>query len=85
MSFEPMFDLAYVQGYTAALQDARAQIEGIQYDLKRHKRKQNAKTYLELLDCMIDNRTALREIPHAFIRCKSDGAFELWWDGRHNE
>lgn len=82
MSYTPLFDPMYVQGYTAALKDVREQVEGIQDDLKRHKRARTVKTYLALIDCMIENRTALREIPHAFIRCRSDGEFELWWDGR---
>ena len=55
-NFEPSFDPCYVQGYTAALQDVLKVIREIQPDLKYHKRKQNAKTYEGILQCMIENR-----------------------------
>lgn len=77
-SFEPSFDLCYVQGYTAALQDVLKVIREIQPDLKYHKRKQNAKTYEEILQCMIENRTILRETTDSFVRCTADGGYEVW-------
>lgn len=72
----PMF----VQGYTAALREVLDTIEGIQDDLKRHKRKQNSKTYTSIVRCMIESRTILREDPYAFIRCndKAKGGFEVF-------
>jgi len=79
--FVPNFDPCYVQGYTAALQDVLKTIEQIQPDLKRHGKKQSYKTYKELVECMLENRTNLREIPDAFIRCRADGKFEAWREG----
>lgn len=75
-----LFGIEYVQGYTAALLDVLHVIEYIQGDLKDHKRRQSAKTYKALIQCMIDNRVTLRENPDAFIRCNEqvDGGFELW-------
>jgi len=78
--FVPSFDPCYVQGYTAALQDVVETFKNIQTDLKDHKRKQNAKTYLAILSCMLENRTILRETTDSFIRCNDNAAsgFELW-------
>ena len=76
--FSPNFDYCYVQGYTAALQDVLNTFEQIQPDLKRHGKKQSYKTYKELVECMLKNRTCLREIPNSFIRCRADGEFEAW-------
>lgn len=73
-----MFGIEYVQGYRNALQDAILTIDSIQGDLKVHKVKQNAKTYHQILECMLNNRVALRESNTAFIRCKSGGGFELY-------
>ena len=79
-SFEPSFDLCYVQGYTAALQDVLKVIREIQPDLKYHKRKQNAKTYEGILQCMIENRTILRETTDSVVRCtdRNDTGYEIW-------
>lgn len=75
-----MFPSMYVQGYTAALQDVLRIITSIQADLKLHKRKQSAKTYLAIIECMIENRVILREQPNAFIRCSdnSSNGFEVY-------
>ena len=81
-----MFGIEYVQGYRNALQDAILTIDSIQGDLKVHKVKQNEKTYHQILECMLNNRVALRESNTAFIRCKLGGGFELYdskW--RHEE
>lgn len=81
-----MFGIEYVQGYRNALQDAILTIDSIQCDLKVHKVKQNEKTYHQILECMLNNRVALRESNTAFIRCKLGGGFELYdskW--RHEE
>lgn len=67
-----MFDYLYVQGYLAALQDVQTTIADIQEDLKLHKRKQCAKTYKAIIDCMIENRAILREEPDAFVRCNDN-------------
>lgn len=74
------FDFLYVQGYTAALQDALSVFQYIQEDLKGHKRKQNCKTYKAILECMIDGRSILRENPDAFVRCNDSvpGGFEIF-------
>lgn len=77
---DKMFPPTYVQGYTAALQDVLKTIEEIQFDLKYHKRRQNAKTYKAIIECMIKNRAILREEPYAFVRCNdnADGGFEVY-------
>ena len=79
-----MFNCMYIQGYTAALQDVLSTIDNIQVDLKHHKRRQGAKTYKAILECMIKNRAVLREVPGAFIRCndKVDGGFEVYVEGK---
>ena len=79
-----MFNSMYIQGYTAALQDALNTIDSIQVDLKHHKRRQSAKTYKAILECMIKNRTVLREVPGSFVRCndKVDGGFEVYVEGK---
>ena len=78
-------DPCYVQGYTAAIQDAIEVVEYIQKDLKIHKRKQNAKTYTAILKCMLKGRVLLRESSTAFVRCndRTDDGFEIW-DSRYN-
>ena len=78
-------DPCYVQGYTAAIQDAIEVVEYIQKDLKIHKRKQNAKTYLAILRCMLKGRALLRESSTAFVRCndRAPDGFEIW-DSRYN-
>ena len=77
---DKMFPITYVQGYTAALQDVLETIEIIQTDLKLHKRRQNAKTYKSIIECMIKNRAILREEPDAFVRCNDNvnGGFEVY-------
>lgn len=74
-----MFDMLYVQGYTAALQDVLKVFDYIQDDLKRRKRKQDYKTYKEIVNTMLQNRAELRENPDAFIRCEQQG-FSLYED-----
>lgn len=78
--FVPNFDPCYVQGYTAALQDVIETIEQIQPDLKRHSRKQNYKTYKGIVECMLENRTILRETTDSFVRCtdRNDTGYEIW-------
>lgn len=75
-----MFDPMYIQGYTAALLDVLDVFAYIQEDLKLHKRRQSAKTYQAIVQCMLQNRAALREDPDTFIRCNDniEGGFELW-------
>lgn len=75
-----MFDFTYVQGYTAALLDVLDVFAYIQDDLKLHKRRQSAQTYKAIVQCILQNRAALRENPDTFIRCNDniDGGFELW-------
>lgn len=78
-------DPCYIQGYTAAIQDAIEVVKYIQTDLKSHGRKQNAKTYTAILKCMLKGRVLLRESSTAFVRCSDhakDG-FEIW-DSRYN-
>lgn len=78
---EKEFSYMYVQGYLAALQDARDTIDHIQDDLKCHKRRQNAKTYMAIIDCMIKNRSIFREEPRAFVRCNDNG-YEVYIEGK---
>lgn len=77
---DKMFGYEYVQGYTAALQDVLETINDIQDDLKRHKRKQNSKTYKAIVECMLRNRVILREEPYAFVRCndEAEGGYEVY-------
>ena len=80
---EPFFPSLYTQGYTAALQDVLKTIEEVQDDLKRHKQKQNAKTYTKIVQCMLENRAILRENPDAFVRYNTQaddgkGGFEVY-------
>ena len=85
LTLERINDPCYIQGYTAAIQDVIEVIEYIQTDLKRHGRKQNAKTYTAILKCMLKGRVLLRESSTAFVRCSDhakDG-FEIW-DSRYN-
>lgn len=85
MTLKRIDDPCYVQGYTAAIQDAIEVVEYIQKDLKTHKRKQNAKTYLAILRCMLKGRALLRESATAFVRCndRAPDGFEIW-DSRYN-
>ena len=78
--FVPMFDPCYVQGYTAALQDVLEVFSNIQMDLKRHKRKQTYQTYKKIVECMLENRTILRETTDSFIRCTdhNETGYEVW-------
>ena len=78
--FTQSFDPCYVQGYTAALQDVLEAFAEIQMDLKRHGRKQNYKTYKSIVECMLENRTILRETADAFVRCndRTESGFEVW-------
>lgn len=83
MMFTPSFPSEYVQGYTAALQDVIREMHNFEYDAKRCHLKHNYKTYKALLDCMLENRTILRENPDAFIRWNdSKNDFEIWFDGK---
>jgi hypothetical protein len=79
-----MFDILYVQGYTAALQDVLQTINNIQTDLKIHKRRQNYKTYKAIVECMLKNRVILREESYAFVRCSSTNSdgFEIYIEKR---
>jgi hypothetical protein len=82
---ERINDPCYVQGYTAAIQDAIEVVDYIQTDLKRHGRKQSAKTYCAILKCMLKGRVLLRESSTAFVRCndRAKDGFEIW-DSRYN-
>ena len=82
---ERIDDPCYIQGYTAAIQDAIEVVDYIQTDLKRHGRKQNAKTYCAILKCMLKGRVLLRESSTAFVRCSDQAkdGFEIW-DSRYN-
>lgn len=76
------FDFMYVQGYKAALLDVLNVIEYIQDDLKVHHVGQSAKTYMGIVNAMIQGRAILRENPDAFVRCNSDGGFEVYIEGK---
>ena len=73
-----LFGIEYVQGYTAAIQDVIQTLESIQTDLKFHKRRQNFKTYKEILECILKHRAILREEPDAFVRCAANGGYEMY-------
>lgn len=80
MSMDKLFGTQYIQGYTAALQDVLRTMEDAQSDMKMHKRKQNYKTYKAMVECMLKNRTILREEPYAFVRCNdnAESGFEVY-------
>lgn len=69
---DKLFGIQYIQGYMAAIQDVLKVLANIQTDMKLHKRKQNYKSYKAILECMLKNRTILRENPDAFIRCNDN-------------
>lgn len=78
-----MFDSMYVQGYLAALQDVDETIKSIQLDLKHNKVRQNAKTYSEIVKCMIKNRAILREEPYSFVRYNNQKkCFEVYIENK---
>lgn len=83
--FGAMFSSEYIQGYTAALQDAIWTVEHITEDMKLHKRRQRQKEYTNLLKCMLANRARLREDPDAFARCNNDipGGYEVFPPLKH--
>ena len=80
---DKLFPTLYVQGYIAALMDVIKTFTDIDYELKLHKRKRNAKTYLDIVNFMLENRAVLREDPDAFVRCndKAPGGYEIVFDG----
>lgn len=69
----------YAQGYTAALTRVAMTLANLQSDMKWHKRRQSYKEYKAIIECMIRNRTELRENPDAFVRCndKVKGGYEV--------
>ena len=86
MRLSKMLPPAYVQGYTAALQDVLEQLDCADYDIKFHKLRPASKAYKGVVKCMLDNRTVLREVSGAFVRwntIKKD--FEVWVDQAKTE
>lgn len=77
-----LFGIEYAQGYTAALQDVLRTLDRITPDLKLHKRKQNLKTLKAIIECILKNRVILREEPDAFVRCNSEGGFEMYIENK---
>lgn len=78
--FGAMFSGEYIQGYTAALQEAIWTVEHIAEDMKLHKRRPCSKEYAKILKCMLANRARLREDPDAFVRCHNNipGGYEVF-------
>ncbi len=76
---KPLFGIEYVQGYTAALMDAKETFRDLikSEDMKIHKRRMDLKNIEAIFDTMIDGRAILREHPDAFVRCKKDGGYEI--------
>lgn len=77
---QEMFPMEYVQGYHAALADVRRVLlgDGMVQDMKFHKRRITLSALREMVDVLIDERAILRENPNAFVRCKSEGGFEVY-------
>lgn len=71
-------DGSYIRGFTAGLQEAKNVLQYIYPDMKYHKRRLNLKEIEKILDCAIANREILREYPGLFIRCSSDGGYEVF-------
>lgn len=75
-------EFGFNHGYTRALMDLKS-ITNVSFfeDCKRHKKRVNAKTMQEYLQCAIDNREILRDNPWSFIRCTGEGKdckFEIY-------
>lgn len=75
-------DGGYIRGFTAGLQKAQEIIKYIDFDMKLHKRRLNAKSLAEIFDIAIKEREKLRENPEAFIRCLSSGGYEVYEPNR---
>ena len=69
----------YVQGYTHALIDAKETLRYLFDDLNFYKVRITQNKLDQLFECMINNRTTLRNNPNAFIRYNKDkGLFEMY-------
>lgn len=77
-------DSGYIRGFTAGLQMAKNIMCYMYDDMKRHKRRMNNKEIEKILDCAILHREALRENPDTFIRCSSNGGYEVF-DSKRRE
>ena len=70
------------RGYTKAIMDVIKIFNSIESDLRHHHKSMTHKKSLELLDCILKNREAIRERRSGFIRCNSDGDFEFYDGGK---
>lgn len=75
---EKLHSLEYADGYRNALMDVLETLKNIDVDMKIHKRKRTAKEYTALIQCMLENRIILRENIDAFVRCSSNGGYEVY-------
>lgn len=77
MMWNKLFGLEYNQGYTAALLDVKQILEddNFVYDLKKHKKTMTRKSLINLLNCLIDGKTILRENPDAWVRCNNNSKY----------
>ena len=71
------------RGYTKAIMDAIKIFNSVESDLRHHHKSLTHKKSLELLDCILKNREAIREGRSGFIRCNQDGNFEFFNGGKH--
>ncbi len=71
------------RGYTKAIMDTMRIFNYIESDLRHHHKSLTHKKSLELLNCILRNREAIREGRSGFIRCNSEGDFEFYNGGTH--
>jgi len=78
---ERMFPREYIDGYTAALLDAKRILGDpeLKYDLKYCGLSYNVKNLIKILDVLIDSRGILRENPDACLSCNpTTGEFSIY-------
>lgn len=71
------FGREYNQGYTAALLDIERLLTSLDflYDLKAHKKSMTKSNLVNLIKCMIEGRSILRENPDAWVRCNNNSKY----------
>lgn len=69
----PKIDRGYNQGYTQALLNLQEHINQDLYDdMRKHKMSFNYKNIQAFIQCFIENRHVLRDMPSTFIRVEND-------------
>jgi len=71
------------RGYTKAIMDVMRIFNYVESDLKHHHKSLTHKVSLELLNCILKNREAIREGRSGFIRLHEDH-FEFFNGGNND-